>query len=61
MTNPYFEIYRDNSDEYRWRLKSTNGKIIADSGEGYKNKSDCEYGIDLVSGTNEDTDVIDAT
>ncbi|MBH04290.1 MAG: hypothetical protein CMP08_09270 [Xanthomonadales bacterium] len=42
-----YEMYRDAADEYRWRLKAGNGEIIADSGEGYKNKSDCQHGIDL--------------
>lgn len=36
-----FHIYRDKKHEWRWRLKSRNGKIIADSGEGYKRKSAC--------------------
>lgn len=30
-----FEFYKDRAGEYRWRLKSTNGRIVADSGEGY--------------------------
>lgn len=34
-----FNIYRDNNSEWRWRLVSRNGRIIADSGEGYKGKS----------------------
>ena len=44
------EVYRDRKREYRWRLLARNRKIIADSGEGYKRKSDCLHGIDLVSG-----------
>lgn len=43
-----FELYKDIGGEYRWRLKASNGKTIADSGEGYRNKSDCEHGINLV-------------
>lgn len=43
-----FELYKDVSDEYRWRLRADNYKIIATSGEGYINKSDCEHGIELV-------------
>lgn len=35
-----FYLYKDNKQEWRWRLKSNNGNIIADSGEGYKNKND---------------------
>lgn len=36
-----FQIYKDKAGEYRWRLVAHNGKIVGDSGEGYKNKSDC--------------------
>ena len=43
-----FEMFKDAKGEYRWRLKSANGKSIADSGEGYKAKADCLHGIDLI-------------
>lgn len=43
-----YYYYKDANGEWRWRLKSSNAKIIADSGEGYKNESDCLAGIDLV-------------
>ncbi|MFC2075562.1 YegP family protein [candidate division KSB1 bacterium] len=44
-----FEVFRDKKGEYRWRLRARNGRIVADSGEGYKRKSDCLHGIRLVS------------
>lgn len=31
----HFEVYLDHADEYRWRLVAGNGRIVADSGEGY--------------------------
>lgn len=34
-----FEVYRDSKNEWRWRLKAKNGRIIADAGEGYKKRS----------------------
>ena len=40
--------YKDKADEWRWRLKADNGRIIADSGEGYKNLGDCDHAISLV-------------
>jgi uncharacterized protein YegP (UPF0339 family) len=40
-----FEIYKDKSGEFRWRLTHTNGNIIADSGQGYKAKEDAVNGI----------------
>lgn len=29
-----FELYKSSNGEFRWRLKSGNGQIIASSGEG---------------------------
>lgn len=43
-----FVLYQDHKLEYRWRLVSSNGRTIADSGEGYHNKVDCQAGIELV-------------
>jgi len=40
-----FEIYKDKSEEFRWRLIHDNGNIIADSGQGYKAKQDAVKGI----------------
>ena len=30
-----FEIYPDKKGLWRWRLKARNGRIVADSGQGY--------------------------
>jgi uncharacterized protein YegP (UPF0339 family) len=43
-----FETYKDAAEDTRWRLKSTNGQIIASSGQGYKDKRDCEHAIDVI-------------
>jgi len=43
-----FEMYRDTSQQWRWRFRANNGKIVADSAEGYVNKTDCEHGIKIV-------------
>jgi uncharacterized protein len=40
-----FEIYKDKSGGFRWRLTHTNGQIIADSGQAYKAKEDALKGI----------------
>lgn len=52
-----FEIYRGAAREWRWRLRASNGKIVADSGEGYNNQADCEAGLILVAGTTAQTKV----
>ena len=44
---PKFEQYVDKKGEFRFRLKATNGQIIATS-EGYKAKASCLNGIESV-------------
>lgn len=45
--HPKFEVYTDKKGEFRFRLKATNGQIIAVS-EGYKAISGCLNGIESV-------------
>ncbi|MBQ6756321.1 MAG: YegP family protein [Oscillospiraceae bacterium] len=45
--HPKFEIYNDKAGEIRFRLKATNGQIIATS-EGYKSIASCVNGIESV-------------
>ena len=44
---PKFELYTDKAGEFRFRLKATNGQIIAAS-EGYTAKASCLNGIESV-------------
>lgn len=44
---PRFELYRDRSGSYRFRLVARNGRIIAVS-EGYSSKAGCLEGIESV-------------
>lgn len=46
-TNPKFEIYLDKAEEFRFRLKASNGEIILAS-EGYASKAGCKNGIESV-------------
>ena len=48
-TNAIVEIYRDKGKQWRWRMRAANGNIIANGGEGYKNKGDCVAMIDSIS------------
>jgi len=43
-----FEVYRDEADEYRWRLVHRNGNILADSGEGYSRRHDARRAVDRI-------------
>lgn len=42
-----FEVYQDKSGDYRFRLRATNGQVIA-TGQGYKSKKSCMQGIESV-------------
>ena len=48
MRRAKLEIYRDAKREWRWRLRASNGRIVADSGEGYRRKSSMLRGIECV-------------
>ena len=54
--HPKFEVYTDKAGEFRFRLKATNGQIIAVS-EGYKAKTGCLNGIESVRKNAPDADV----
>ncbi len=47
VKNPKFEVYQDKAGEFRFRLKATNGQVIA-TGEGYKAKASCLNGVESV-------------
>ena len=53
---PKFEMYSDKAGEYRFRLKATNGQIIAAS-EGYSAKAGCLNGIDSVKRNAPDAEI----
>ena len=56
--NPKFEIYKDKAGEFRFRLKASNGQIIAAS-EGYVKKDSCKNGIESVKKNAVDAPVIE--
>ena len=43
-----FEVYQDRGGEFRWRLRSQNGQILATASEGYKEKRSCLAAIESV-------------
>lgn len=57
--NPKFEIYTDKAGEFRFRLKATNGQIIAVS-EGYKAMAGCVNGIESVRKNAVDAPTVEA-
>ena len=57
VKHPKFEMYTDKAGEFRFRLKATNGQVIAVS-EGYKAKASCENGIASVKKNAVDAPVV---
>lgn len=55
--NPKFEVYTDKAGEFRFRLKATNGQIIA-VGEGYKAIKSCMNGIASVKKNAADAKIV---
>lgn len=62
-----FEMYRDNVGQglmaaaigqWRWRLRASNGRIIANGGESFHNEADCKHSIALVQGTTVNTPIV---
>ena len=48
MRRAKLEIYRDGQGEWRWRLRASNGRIMADSGEGYRRLSSARHAANRV-------------
>ena len=55
--HPKFEVYTDKAGEYRFRLKVTNGQVIAVS-EGYKALAGCMNGIESVKKNAVDAEIV---
>jgi uncharacterized protein len=55
-----FELYKDRSGQYRFRLKAGNGEIIAVS-EAYQSKTGALGGIDSVRRNAADAELVDQT
>lgn len=58
LTHPKYEVYQDKAGEFRFRLKATNGQVIAVS-EGYKAKASCEDGIESVKKNAVDAPIVE--
>ena len=54
---PKWELYTDKAGETRFRLKASNGEIIA-SGEGYKAKASALNGIESIRKNAPDAEVV---
>lgn len=55
-----FEVYKDKSGQFRFRLVAPNGEIIATS-EAYTTKQKCLQGVESVKRYASDAEVVDLT
>lgn len=56
-----FELYKDKSGEFRFRLKAGNGEVIATSSESYQTKASALNGIDSIKRNAAEANVDDQT
>ena len=56
--HPKFEVYEDKAGEFRFRLKATNGQVIAVS-EGYKAKASCLNGVESVKKNAPEAEIVE--
>jgi uncharacterized protein YegP (UPF0339 family) len=43
-----FVVFRDQAGAYSWRFLAPNGRVVAVSGEGYRNEADCKSAISVL-------------
>lgn len=46
---PRIEFYEDTKGFWRWRAIAANGRVVADSAEGYVRLVDCERGAGITA------------
>ena len=56
--HPKFEIYKDKAGEFRFRLKASNGQVIA-TGEGYTTHVNCLNGVESVKKNSINAEIIE--
>lgn len=59
MPRGKFEVYQDSAGGFRFRLKASNGQVIAVS-QGYKSKESCMKGIESVRNNAPNAEVLQA-
>lgn len=48
---PKLILYKDRSNEWRWRILAANGEELSKASEGYKRRKDCIAGAILTEKT----------
>jgi len=60
-TTAKFHIYKSGNGEYRWRLVSGNGQVIATPGEGYSTKESAKDNIAAIKRDAPAAEIVDET
>jgi uncharacterized protein YegP (UPF0339 family) len=55
-----FEIYKDKAGEFRFRIRATNGNVLASS-EGYSAKASAKAAIERIKSDAAAAEVVDQT
>ncbi|MBC3191204.1 DUF1508 domain-containing protein [Pseudonocardia sp. C8] len=55
-----FEVYEDRAGKFRFRLKASNGQVVA-TGEAYENKAAAKKGCESVQRAAEGAEVVEAS
>lgn len=56
----FFQVFLDSNGEYRWRMLTVNGEVLAVS-EGHKTKALCLYALEAVRRMAEKSTIDDQT
>jgi uncharacterized protein YegP (UPF0339 family) len=54
------DVYQDSAGGWRWRLRASNGKIIADGAEGYSARRKLLDALERLLGSVDDGGVVNA-
>ena len=52
-----FELFKDKAGDFRWRLKATDGTVLALGGQGYKTQDDAKSGLEFVKKSGADAEM----
>lgn len=56
----HFTVFQDGGGLWRWRILARNGRVVADSGEGYASKANAHRAVDDLNNTDWPISVVDA-
>lgn len=54
-----FEVYADSGGKYRWRLRASNGQVVATSGESFASKANAKAAAENIKARAGDADVVE--